>query len=52
MQVYGYYDVVVVGGGASGTAAAISAAREGAKTITTSRRWIARWTCRSPKTAV
>ena len=33
MQVYGYYDVVVVGGGASGTAAAISAAREGAKTI-------------------
>jgi hypothetical protein len=33
MQVYGYYDVVVVGGGASGCAAAIAAARAGAKTM-------------------
>lgn len=33
MRVYGSYDVVVVGGGASGTAAAIAAACEGAKTI-------------------
>ena len=33
VQIYGYYDVVVVGGGVSGCAAAISAARVGAKTI-------------------
>lgn len=33
MRIYGYYDVVVVGGGASGTCAAIAAAREGAKVI-------------------
>lgn len=33
MRIYGYYDVVVVGGGASGTSAAIAAAREGAKVI-------------------
>ena len=32
MKIYGEYDVVVVGGGAAGTSAAISAAREGAKT--------------------
>lgn len=31
MRIYGYYDVVVVGGGASGSCAAIAAAREGAK---------------------
>ena len=33
MEKYGDYDVVVVGGGTSGVAAAISAARAGAKTI-------------------
>jgi hypothetical protein len=33
MQIYGEYDVVVVGGGASGCAAAIASARAGAKTI-------------------
>jgi hypothetical protein len=33
MQIYGYYDVVVVGGGVSGSSAAIAAARAGAKTI-------------------
>lgn len=33
MRIYGYYDVVVVGGGASGTSAAIAAAREGANVI-------------------
>jgi hypothetical protein len=33
MQLFGTYDVVVVGGGASGCAAAISSARVGAKTI-------------------
>lgn len=33
MEIYGKYDVVVVGGGTSGVAAAISAARAGAKTI-------------------
>ena len=33
MKIYGYYDVVVVGGGVSGCAAAISAARAGANTI-------------------
>ena len=33
MKIYGEYDVVVIGGGASGTAAAISAAREGANTL-------------------
>ncbi|MDR1206264.1 MAG: FAD-dependent oxidoreductase [Peptococcaceae bacterium] len=33
MQIYGNYDVVVVGGGVSGCAAAIAAARVGAKVI-------------------
>ncbi len=33
MEVYGEYDVVVVGGGMAGTGAALAAAREGAKTI-------------------
>ena len=33
METYGKYDVVVVGGGVSGCAAAIAAARTGAKTI-------------------
>ncbi|MCC8151814.1 MAG: FAD-dependent oxidoreductase [Lachnospiraceae bacterium] len=33
MEVYGNYDVIVVGGGASGCAAAIESARTGAKTI-------------------
>jgi hypothetical protein len=33
MIIYGNFDVVVVGGGVSGCAAAISAARQGAKTI-------------------
>jgi hypothetical protein len=33
MKIYGVYDVVVVGGGTSGVAAAIAAARVGAKTI-------------------
>jgi len=33
MELYGEFDVVVVGGGASGCAAAISAARAGAKTL-------------------
>jgi hypothetical protein len=33
MELYGEYDVVVVGGGTSGIAAAISAAREGANTL-------------------
>ena len=33
MQIYGEYDVVVVGGGISGCAAAIASARAGAKTI-------------------
>ena len=33
MEIYGEYDVVVVGGGVSGCAAAIASARAGAKTI-------------------
>ncbi len=33
MEIYGEYDVVVVGGGTSGVSAAIAAARAGAKTI-------------------
>jgi hypothetical protein len=33
MEIYGQYEVVVVGGGTSGVAAAISAARAGAKTL-------------------
>jgi hypothetical protein len=33
MELYGEYDVVVVGGGTSGVAAAISASREGANTL-------------------
>lgn len=33
MQIYGNYDVVVVGGGASGCAAAIASSRVGARTI-------------------
>jgi hypothetical protein len=33
MQIYGNYDVVVIGGGVSGCAAAIASARVGAKTI-------------------
>jgi flavin-dependent dehydrogenase len=33
MQIYGNYDVVVVGGGVSGCSAAIASARVGAKTI-------------------
>jgi len=33
MEIYGAYDVVVVGGGTSGVAAAIGAARAGASTI-------------------
>ena len=33
MQIYGNYDVIVVGGGVSGCAAAISASRAGAKVI-------------------
>jgi pyruvate/2-oxoglutarate dehydrogenase complex dihydrolipoamide dehydrogenase (E3) component len=33
MDVYGSYDVIVCRGGTSGVAAAISAARAGAKTI-------------------
>ena len=33
MEIYGEYDVVVVGGGVSGCAAAIASARVGAKTI-------------------
>ena len=33
MEIYGEYDVVVVGGGTSGVAAAIAASRAGAKTI-------------------
>ena len=33
MEIYGEYDVVVVGGGTSGTAAAIASARTGANTI-------------------
>ena len=33
MEIYGEYDVVVVGGGTAGVSAAIAAARVGAKTI-------------------
>ena len=33
MEIFGEYDVVVVGGGTSGVAAAISAARAGGKTL-------------------
>jgi len=36
-QIYGRYDVVVVGGGASGVAAGIAAARAGARTIVIER---------------
>jgi flavin-dependent dehydrogenase len=33
MEIFGFYDVVIVGGGTSGVAAAISSSRVGANTI-------------------